>query len=1254
LLPQAFLDAWQLDDGMGALPFAEYGPDSHPGATFSNEVAEDSRGNIYVGNEAGALQFDGEGWSMLPATGHEPMVVAIDIDTKDRIWIGGTDHVGYYEADSQGDLYFNDLTPDFKSILAGDKHGIIWNIFSDGRLHYVVTNFQVMIWDGASWQRHDFEVERRILPTWLDGRLFIYVRGDGLYRFRENEPGKILDEHESLSCGIINVLSAKPKELRLATITNGIWTVRDGVLEKESENPLPQGHALDHIVLNEDQTLIAYAEGVFVQRTGGESIQINKDEIASGYRLFKSSDGSIWITSIDAIYRIPAGRHTRYHQETDHLERHDGHIYISSGSSLFKLGDGVEASLAQGWLSAPLSRGPFLIYTNGDSLHAVLDGKKHHSIPLERICMFIEESISDEAVFYTNDNPEVSRWRVNEQGLRRLSQTEGTKNLFISLAEVDARTSLYTTNSFEVGLIHWPADEGDGVLPSVENLTVNPGEAGSFQYAKAMQLGAKAILATDRGFFAFDPEAKKFHRIEALKGDLGQTWSDIVTCSIADRAGAVVYIKQSSTLAGHRLGLLRYDDQNGFRWEPLKLKGLADLGAVRTLLHEEREGRAFLWVGGSKDLFRYEITEPEIHPPLPVNLRAIKETIAGRIYYGGFGSLPTEASWPFPQKSLKISYAAPASELRAKGYQTHLVGFRDEWSALTESTSREFSNLYEGDYTFEVRAIDELGRPGPSTTFAFTILPPWYRSLYAYLGYIALVVGFLLLTARLWTQHLRRRNLELETLVAQRTDELELSNRQLREANSVKQNFLASMSHEIRNPLNGILGIAQLLRQESAADSARVNHLHACATHLHQLLGQVLDFSSIESGRLETRPVSFDPGQVIQEVVDMHQVLAEGKNLKVKLVIRRIDRFWIGDPVLLRQILINLLSNAIKYTPAGEVRVRLDYEKQNESLQAKFIVEDSGPGIPEDKQDYIFLDFTRLSRAGESEVAGTGLGLAIAKQMTERMRGSLRLDGDYRQGARFVLELPFDLGGPIRAKKRMEGSDHSQLLRGKHVLVADDMDFNRYVCRELLEKFGARVCEAEDGRIALQALREDRFDLAILDINMPKLNGHQVVRKFLQKHVGRPPLFIALTAHVTAEMEQSALEAGFKHYMEKPLDPDEIVRIALAQPLRDKTANASDLLSYLAGDGEASRSKLRTRYLEAMREQVELLHTYIGKKDRETSKAVLHKLHGLANMGRRADVIHLIAALSNLISSEGDFDPTLEKLRQLRELLRED
>lgn len=1246
----------------GPLNLEAFTVEQHGGGIASNKISEDSKGYIYVANDTGTLRFDGLNWHKLPATGHNPLTVAVHIDDKDRIWVGGTQHLGYYQPNTAGTLEFKDLTEALLQELDGEELGIIWEIFSDQSLVYIVTNYHVVFWNGSDWKHHKFDVPRRILPSWINRTLYINARGSGLYRINGEQIEQVLAADPVISSGIIRVLSEKDGLYTVATVAGSIYALSRESKEKlyhYPEKELANDYVTAALRMKDGTVALGGAKQIVRIGADGKSQHWEQDTIGQVTSFHESSDGSLWAGTSKSIVRIPPILHSMFSVKSQSLARHDGALYSSTDSELSRIQMHRQKTeietIAAGTLSFDMvSLGHHLIYCNGKELLILKDGQEIERLEVPRLYLRFAKSNYHSSAFYSSELPELSRWQVNELGVIRLNQTLDSKLIITSIADIDRKRSLFNTINNRIGILHWPPLDEVGGAPVVEILESIDGLPDRLISSRFLPLGGKALLASDKGLFIYEDDLNAFHPIDQFGLKSGNTWSDLAFCPSATDEGLVIYTKSESAPAGYQLGILHLDEAGNPLWRSLQLSGLSEVGTVLALLHEERDGRNILWVGGTKDLFRYDITDLETPPALRVNLTSIKEATGNTTLYGGFGPLPKTTNWTYPQKSLKLQFAAPPAALKAKGYQSRLVGFDDDWSELSELSFREYSNLHEGKYTFEVRAIDEFGRPGPTASFAFTILPPWYRTPHAYVGYVALVICILLLITRLWTQHLRQRNLELEATVEQRTGELKRSNLELREATAVKQDFLANMSHEIRNPLNGILGIAQLLKEEKHGDPTRVNHLNACATHLHQLLGQVLDFSSIESGRLEIRLMPFDVSQLIKDVIGMHLVLAEKKGLELHEQISHTDYLWIGDPTLLKQVLINLVSNAIKYTPSGEVRVRLEFTKSNARIRAKFMVEDTGPGIPKDKEDYIFKDFTRLNKAGESEVAGTGLGLAIASKMTGLMKGTLRIDPDYTEGARFVLELPFDTGEQktSHAQTRRSITDHP--LSGKTVLIADDMDFNRYICRELLEKLGAEVSEAEDGLDALDKLQKSKYTMAILDINMPNMDGNAVLKNYLAQLVGEPPLFIALTAHVNAKMERTAFEAGFKHFIEKPLEPEQLFQIIQKEVLRKKPDMAKDLLSYLSGGDSASKAKLKERYMRSMREQVKSLSKSIEFGNLEESPDILHKLRGLVNLRRKTNALQALDKLSAMLQANASLPDLLTACQKLQDALDAD
>jgi CheY-like chemotaxis protein len=298
----------------------------------------------------------------------------------------------------------------------------------------------------------------------------------------------------------------------------------------------------------------------------------------------------------------------------------------------------------------------------------------------------------------------------------------------------------------------------------------------------------------------------------------------------------------------------------------------------------------------------------------------------------------------------------------------------------------------------------------------------------------------------------------------------------------------------------------------------------------------------------------------------------------------------------------------------------------------------AGPGIPAEKQDYIFEKFTRLSKAAESKVSGTGLGLAIASEMARLMGGTLTLDPQVARGATFVLKLPFKLSDEVQ-QPDVEAArpNHDQPLLGRHVLIADDMDFNRYVNKAVLQKMGATVHETSDGKQALIALEAGNFDIAILDINMPEMTGIEVVQSALSDRSILPPKFIALSAHTTAKMQASCLAVGFDHFIEKPLDPTKLEGI-IDTPIESESSSEatldSSLLDYLSGNDPTAAAALEKRYHTSLTDELDQLGQALRESDTEAQRYTIHKLKGLANFKKNAAILNLLDSMAQNIEAE--------------------
>lgn len=404
-------------------------------------------------------------------------------------------------------------------------------------------------------------------------------------------------------------------------------------------------------------------------------------------------------------------------------------------------------------------------------------------------------------------------------------------------------------------------------------------------------------------------------------------------------------------------------------------------------------------------------------------------------------------------------------------------------------------------------------------------------------------------------------NADLERRVQERTLSLEVANR-------AKSRFLANMSHELRTPLNGIMGYAQVLQQHRDLTSearSQVDVIYQCGAHLLTLINDVLDLSKIEAERMELYPHDVHLPALLQGVVEMCRIRAEIKG--IDFVYENNDALPVGvrtDEKRLRQVLVNLLSNAVKFTQAGSVSLSVSLlepaasptaaptaEASNESrYTVRFRVQDTGPGIPADQQQRIFLPFEQVGD-GRQQAEGTGLGLAISQKIVEMMGSQIHLTSQVGVGSSFWFDLALT---PATEWAKAAQADHrGQIIgiRGQspRVLVTDDKWENRSVLQNLLAPLGFEVLEAENGLQALQLLNTKTVDLLITDLVMPHMTGLELMQQVRRNpNLAHLPI-LASSASVLETDRYKSFEAGGNDFLPKPIDAADLLK-KLAQMLK--------------------------------------------------------------------------------------------------------
>lgn len=634
-------------------------------------------------------------------------------------------------------------------------------------------------------------------------------------------------------------------------------------------------------------------------------------------------------------------------------------------------------------------------------------------------------------------------------------------------------------------------------------------------------------------------------------------------------------------------------------------KGWRHYGRSDGLIWDDTNSNAFMadadgsiWIGTSKGLSRFmQQAAPQSAVPPPVVFTSVK-------FGDQFLDPGNDLTIPYPDGTLQVRFAALTFVQNSNVvFRYRMAGVESRW---LETAQRElnYPQLGPGLYTLEVAAKNGQGVwSAEPARLRFQITTPWFLTWWFR---AAIVIVALILSRRIWLRRARRMEAErqrLETAVTQRTRELSQEKQRVleeksraeqenlvvqrqkgeierllteaRQASKFKSEFLANMSHEIRTPMNGILGMTDMVlatpltpEQREYLETARFS-----ADSLLNILNDILDFSKIEAGHLDLNPIEFSLHECLTQTGKLFLVPLSAKRLQFDIEIsENVPDRMIGDPDRLRQVLLNLIGNAVKFTHEGGIKVivrgplpggrgsmnraRKQADQANghvaleeQKVCLEFAVRDTGIGIPVDKQQLIFEAFRQADGSTTRKYGGTGLGLAICSRLVELMGGSIRVESHPGSGSEFIFTSMFGIAPetldamPSNLTMLALEVELPPPVRNLHVLLAEDNVVNQRLASRLLEKRGHHVALASTGGEALARLKQEMFDVILMDVQMPDMDGLEttaIIREREKDSGIRTPI-VALTAHTMKGDRERCLAAGMDGYVTKPINAAEFL-----------------------------------------------------------------------------------------------------------------